>query len=169
MSIFSILFGKREPKIEPVIIHDSLGDFSLEIKKKLRIFQGKIDWCGEECMVYLEADGDELLTAHQSLEILHKLTENAHDWDKRLKEYSADQKADENEMIEIWSNHGDFESDVQPITKEKYISRMSLSFMDISANGNIYFDYDLDGMFTDHGEGIAAMISGEICSAGLQG
>ena len=41
--------------------------------------------------------------------------------------------------------------------------------MDISPNGDIYFDYSLDDMFTDHGEGIFANISGEIFSAGLQG
>ncbi len=37
------------------------------------------------------------------------------------------------------------------------------------SGGNLYFDFNLDEMFTDHGEGIDAVIDGTICSAGLQG
>lgn len=41
--------------------------------------------------------------------------------------------------------------------------------MFVYPNGEVYFDYDLDEMFTDHGLGISANISGEILSVGLVG
>lgn len=169
MSIFRKIFGKRKPKKEIIIIQDSFGEFTLDPNKKYPQFHGMINWCGETCYVYLEPDGNDVFTAEQSLAVLHRLMEQAEDWDRRLKAYSAEQKAEKDGLVHIWGSPDQLNEDVPPITKEEYISRMSLCLLDIMADGNLYFDFSLDDMFTDHGEGIDAVIDGQICSAGLQG
>ena len=169
MSIFAKLFGKREPKKPLVIIQDALGEFTLDPNQKFLQFEGSINWCGEICHVYLEPDGDSVFTAERSLAVLHRLMEQAEDWDRRLKAYSAEEKAEEDGLVHIWGSPDQLNEDVPPITKEEYISRMSMGFMHVMADGSLYFDFCLDEMFTDHGEGIDAMIDGTICSTGLQG
>ncbi len=168
MSIFSKLFGRREPKNPLVVIQDDLGEFTLDPNKKFRQFEGSINWCGDICNVYLEPD-DDTYTANQSLAILRRLLEQAEEWDRRLKAYSAEEKAEEDGLVHIWGSPDQLNEDVPPITKEEYISRMSMGFLHVMSDGNLYFDFDLDEMFTDHGEGMDAMIDGTICSAGLQG
>ncbi len=169
MSIFSKLFGRREPKKPLVVIQDDLGEFTLDPNEKFRQFKGSINWCGDICNVYLEPDGNDTFTADQSLAVLRRLLEQAEEWDRRLKAYSAEEKAEEDGLVHIWGSPDQLNEDVPPITKEEYISRMSLGFLHVMADGNLYFDFNLDEMFTDHGEGMDATIDGTICSAGLQG
>ena len=71
-------------------------------------------------------------------------------------------------MVEIWGDW-DEESEAEPITKDEFLSRISIGFIHINPVDEIYFDYNLDGMFTDHGYGIYANFSSEILSFGLEG
>lgn len=169
MSIFSKLFGRRAPKKPLVVIQDYLGEFTLDPNRNYPKFEGNVNWCGDVCSVYLDPDDYESFTADQALSILHRLMEQAEDWDRRLKTYSAEGKAEEDGLVHIWGSPDQLNEDVPPVTKEEYISRMSMGFMHVMADGSLYFDFCLDEMFTDHGEGIDAMIDGTICSAGLQG
>lgn len=169
MSLFDKLLGKKPAKKELIIIHDDICDLTLDPNKSFPQFEGVVSWCGTECEVWLEPDDTERYSAEGSLTVLHKLMESPEDWDRRLREYSAEQKVKSDGMVEIWGSPDQLQDVVPPITKDEYISRMRINFISISANGDIYFDYDLDDMFTDHGEGINANISGEIYSAGLQG
>ena len=102
-------------------------------------------------------------------EYLRKIAAKADDWDKKIREYVADDMSDEAGMVEIWGDSMNSDDDVSLITREEFLSRISIGFIDIEPNGDIFFDYDLDGMFTDHGMGIDANISGEILSCSLWG
>ncbi len=77
MSIFSKLFGKREPKKTLVVIQDALGEFTLDPNQNYPEFEGVVNWCGEQCNVYLDPDDNDTGTAKQSLAILHRLLEQA--------------------------------------------------------------------------------------------
>lgn len=169
MSVFSKLFGRRAPKKPLVVIQDTFGEFTLDPNRNYPKFEGSVNWCGDICSVYLEPDDDEAFTAKQALSVLHRLMEQAENLDRRLKAYSAEEKAEEDGLVHIWGSPDQLNEDVPPITKEEYISRMSMGFLHVMADGSLYFDFCLDEMFTDHGEGIDAMIDGTICSAGLQG
>lgn len=168
MAFFGKLFGKEKAaRPEPIVITNELGSFTSDGGGK--VFEGEMDWCGERVTVFLQPDENNVNGIDRSLEILRRLLSNAAEWDARLKEYSANGFLDDDGLIHIWGSPEQLQEDAEPVTKEEFISRISLGFVDISPNGDIYFDYSLDEMFTDHGEGIFANISGEIFSAGLQG
>lgn len=171
--ISSRINKKKRKEIEErtIVIHDQLGDFSIDPVLDDK-FDGHIKWCDEEnCGVYLEKDPGTEATAVKTLEILHRLCENMQDWEQRLKEYSADNSDINDEgMIEIWGGgYGENEEEPHAITKEEYMKRISICFIDISIDGELFFMYDLDGMFTDHSEAICANISGEIYESKLWG
>lgn len=166
MSLFEKLFHK-EPKPAPIVITNELGSFTYY--EKSGQFDGSVEWCGNMVDVFLEPDEGEELTINASMEYLRKSLAQAQEWEQKLKAYSADEMAESDGLILIWGSPEQLQDDVPPITKEEYIKRMSLGFFQVYANGELYFDYNLDDMFTDHGMGIQANISGEILSAALEG
>ena len=88
--------------------------------------------------------------ADKSLEILCKIAENATEWDKKLRQYGADEFSDDNGMIEIWGNdENNNDSLPQTITKDEFINRISLGFMWIYPDGEVYFDLDLNKLNID--------------------
>ena len=152
-------------KKEPIVINDTYGVFALH--KDRKCYEGTTVWLGKEMFVTLFCDSRETLTAEKALENFHKLMENAADWDKRIREQSARDMAGGGEMIEIW----DEDENEEPLTvsKEEFTRRMSIGFVYLYPDGSIFFYYDLDNMFTDHGLGINADISGELESPDLVG
>lgn len=171
MSIFSLFKSRSKTKHKSIVIESKYGIFtSHKFGKNGVVFDGKINWLDDIVDVSLHTNSTESLMADKSLEILCKIAENATEWDKKLRQYGADEFSDDNGMIEIWGNdENNNDSLPQTITKDEFISRISLGFMWIYPDGKVYFDYNLDEMFTDHGLGITANISGEIISCGLQG
>lgn len=165
MSILKIF--RKKP--EPIVINDELGSFILKNPEKDKLYKGKINWLGESAYVNLHCDSADSLVANSALEYLRKIVAKADDWDKKIREYVADDMSDEAGMVEIWGDSMNSDDDVSLITREEFLSRISIGFIDIEPNGDIFFDYDLDGMFTDHGMGIDANISGEMLSCSLWG
>lgn len=161
--------NQKKIRERTVVINDELGVFSIDPVKD-DCFSGTINWLdSEECYVHLERDSSDEATAVKTLKILHKLCGNMPEWDRRLKEYSAENaEVNEDKMIEIWGSGNETEEECI-ITKEEYISRMSLGIIHISTDGDILFLFELDGMFTDHAMAIRANISGEISDEGLWG
>lgn len=165
MSILKLF--KRKSK--SLVINNELGTFVLRHPGKDKAYKGTISWLDTEAIVNLELDNNETLTADVALENLRKIAVKAAEWDRKIRQYAAEDMADSDGMIEIWGNSDDADSDFSYITKEEFISRISIGFIYIYMNGEIFFDYDLDGMFTDHGLGIDANISGEILSSQIWG
>ena len=162
------IFKRFNKKPEPIVINDELGTFTLKNPEKDKFYDGTVNWLGVDVGVSLRLDSSDSLTADITLKNLHEIVAQAADWDKKLRQYAVEDMCDEDGLIEIWGDW-DEEDEASPITKEEFLSRISLGFMHVYPNDEIYFDYDLDGMFTDHGLGIFANTSGEILSSGLQG
>ena len=163
MSIWK-LFQKKP---EPLVIQDRLGTFILKDLRKPRYYEGEADWLGKKADVSLYCD-DGALTAETALENLRRLMAEAADWDAKLRQCAVEEMSGEDGMVEIWGD-GTEPGEPPPITVKEFCSRISLGFMYVYPNGELYFDYDLDGMFTDHGLGICADMPGSVQSVGLMG
>lgn len=148
------------------MIQDGLGVFTLKDPGKSRFYEGEINWLGQEVSVSLYCD-DGALTAKTALENLRRIVAEAAGWDARLRQCAVEDMAGEDGMVEIWGDGT--EEEPPPVTAAEFLSRISLGFMDVYPNGELYFDYDLDEMFTDHGLGICADMAGEKLSVGLVG
>ena len=168
MPIFSHKFSgllKPKPRPEPLVIKDALGTFTLE---KGDSYSGEAKLLGREITVFLETDGDGQTTADNSLKNLHVFAANAAKWDADIKQFAADDFADVNGMIETWGSCED-DSEGEVISKEEFTRRISMNFIQFYRDGSIFLDYDLDELFTDHGLGVHAHISGRIESCALWG
>ena len=167
MPIFSHMFSglfMPKPKPEPVVMGDSLGTFTLNKEN----FCGEVTLLGRGISVFLETDGKGNNTAGTALKSLHTFISKAAEWDTNIKKFAADDFADENGMIETWGGcENDSEGEI--ISKEEFMRRIEMNFIQFYRDGSLFFDYSLDDMFTDHGLGIYADISGAIESCALWG
>ena len=160
MSILGLF--KRKP--EPLIIRDELGTFILEHPQTDDCYEGAVRWPAGEALVSLDVDSEETLTADIALGYLRRIAAESAQWDERIRAYAAEDLSNGDENIETWENDG-----ASYLTKEAFIRRISIGFIHIHTDGNLFFYYDLDGMFTDHGLGVYADISGEILSSEICG
>lgn len=105
MSIFSLFKSRSKTKHKSIVIESKYGIFtSHKFGKNGVVFDGKINWLDDIVDVSLHTNSTESLMADKSLEILCKIAENATEWDKKLRQYGADEFSDDNGMIEIWGN-----------------------------------------------------------------
>ena len=160
---FSGLFlNKRKPKPEPLVIEDELGTFTLDKEN----FCGDVTLPGRKISVFLQTDGDGQTTADAALKSLHTFVQKVEEWDAAIKKFAADDFAKKDGTIETW---GSCDSDSEIISKEEFMRRITMNFIQFYRDGSIFLDYDLDDMYTDHGLGVDADISGKIESCALWG
>ncbi len=84
-----------------------------------------------------------------------------------MKAFASEDFCDKDGMIETWEENG--EQDCQQITRSEFERRISIGFVYVYTDGSLDIDYDLDGMFTDHGLLFTAHITGKIESVDLYG
>ncbi len=160
---FSGLFlNKRKPKPEPLVIEDELGTFTLDKEN----FCGDVTLPGRKISVFLQTDGDGQTTADAALKSLHTFVQKVEEWDAAIKKFAADDFAKKDGTIETW---GSCDSEGEIISKEEFMRRITMNFIQFYRDGSIFLDYDLDDMYTDHGLGVDADISGKIESCALWG
>ena len=161
---FSGLFlGKRKAKPQPLVIEDELGTFTMKNPET-----GEIDLPFGKVDIMLEPDGTQTGTAQKALQHFHSFVPNAADWDARIKQSAADEFAEKDGTIETWGSC-ESDSEGETISKEAFMRRIAMNFICFYSDGSIFFDYNLDDMFTDHGLGVNADISGSIESCALWG
>ena len=158
MSLFSFLHRKPEP---PSFTCD-LGTFTRE----KNFFHGDTDWLGQPVEIMLTPDAPEAETAEQALSMLRRVLADAAGWEERIRQAAVAQFAEQDGTFKIWGND---DEEPHTITQEAFLGRISLNFLHAEPDGSLFFDYDLDGMYTDHGFGVYANVSGEIESASLWG
>lgn len=163
MSFFNLF--KKKPA--PIVIQNALGEFTLRYPQKDNHFEGEIDWLGEMVSVSLYFDEGGIPSADKAFAHLRQLVEHAGEWDARLRQVVLEDLAEADTTVEIWGDG--IEEEPSIISTEEFLQRISIGFLVVYPNGDLYFDYHLDGMFNNHGFGISANISGEIDSCGLMG
>ena len=99
---------------------------------------------------------------------LHTFVQKVEEWDAAIKKFAADDFAKKDGTIETWGSC-DSDSEDEIISKEEFMRRITMNFIQFYRDGSIFLDYDLDDMYTDHGLGVDADISGKIESCALWG
>lgn len=141
---------------------DEEGIGTFELDRDMSAFEGYIDWLGSECGVWLETDVEDGNTANQALNNLKELFKDIENWDKRVRTYAAQNLT---ELANQWLQ----DSDEEPITEESFASRIEISEIVVSPNGNLTLHYYDDDMFWGHIITIDANIDGKIEDAGIAG
>lgn len=159
---------KSAPKPQPLVIHDALGTFTMKSPGRIDSFEGEVTLLGKSITVFLETDGEGKTTANAALQNLHTFAANAADWDARIKAFAADDFAEADGTIETWGGC-ESDSEGETLTKEVFMRRIEMNFIQFFSDGSIFLDYDLDDMYTDHGLAVHASITGTINSCALWG
>ncbi len=153
---------------QPFVIHtEELGDFAMQRAGGYVEFSGQIMWMGEKCEVTLCPDAANTRTIDKSIEALNILASSMDEWDRKVKDFAADELAEDDGMIYIYT----WESEEgTPVSKEEFKRRISLEHINIETSGDFCFSYEYrsDEMVTEHmyAEG---NISGKMKSASLDG
>lgn len=153
---------------QPFVIHtEELGDFTMQRAGVYVEFSGQIMWLGKECEITLCPDAANVRTIDKSLEALKVFASSMDEWDRKVKDFAADELAEDDGMIYIYT----WESEEgTPVSKEEFKRQLSLERINIEPSGNFCFSYEYksDEMITEHmyADG---NISGEMKSASLDG
>lgn len=154
---------------QPFVIHtEELGDFAMQRAGVYVEFSGQIVWMGEECEVTLCPDAENVRTIDKSLESLKVLASSMKEWDRKVKDFAADELAEDDGMIYIYT----WESEEgTPVSKEDFKRRLSFEGIKIEPSGDFCFSYKYksDEMFTDYFMYAEGNISGKMKSASLDG
>ncbi len=152
---------------QPVVIHtEDLGDFTMQ-RSGVRVeFSGRIMWMGEECEVTLCPDAvNAVRTMDKSLEMLKVLVSSMDQWDRKIKDFAADEMAEDDGMIYTWEG----DEGETPVSKEEFKRRLSDGSIYVEPSGDFCFSFELDEMFTDHSMSVKGNISGKMDSVSLEG
>lgn len=152
----------RDEMQKPVYYTDEkLGTFTLD--RSVQTFEKAIVWSKEEGTLYFDHDEPEEMTA--ALATAHTLFEDELKWSDSIRNFAAD------ELVELANDWlaDDEDAELDEITTEIFISKLELSSISVSSNGDftIYF-YDGD-MFWGHVIIVEGNVNGTFDSAYIAG
>lgn len=128
----------------------------MELDKSLGSFFGEGVWNGCECSVSFDVDDENDETAEDALATWNKLLENCAEWDDKARKYAAQKLVGHaNDWLLDDTEEGE---EVEEITEEAFASRMQLSDVSISTEGDFEIFYNDDDMFWGH----VIIVSGNI-------
>lgn len=140
--------------------HEKLGILILD--KNLQCFNGEAKWENENCKISISVEDEPM---EKGLETIYKLIDPLNQMKKKIKEFASKELLD---LANDWLDDNE-NKEVDEITQEYFIGKISLDTVSISANGNfsIYF-YDGD-MFWGHCIIVHGNINGELNYAEMAG
>ncbi|HCW04254.1 MAG TPA: hypothetical protein DGK91_06840 [Clostridium sp.] len=129
----------------PVTIDSDFGTFILQ--REYSWFTCDMDWCGKEVSVTLESDEDSEETAKVAMETFLSIAKDKGDFDKKSKEYAADELLD---LANDWLEDDDSEDKPDEITRELFIDSIELSELCVNSDGSITLYYSDGNLFWGH-------------------
>jgi hypothetical protein len=114
---------------------------AFELDRPTHSYEADIAWCDDTVGLILDSDEDAEIQI--CLGFARKLFENQIEWDKRTREYAAN---DLTVLANEWSVNEDHE-----ISEKEFASRISLGSIIIKSDGSFTFLLDDDNMFREHG------------------
>lgn len=152
-----------QEEVQPVFYSDAvLGQFELD--KRVKIFDKKVSWAGEEGNLSFDWDEDDNIMK-SALKTAYVLFEKQDEWDEKIKMYAAE------ELVELANDwlQDDNELEIDEITKDIFISLLKLETISVNPDGDfdIYF-FDGD-MFWGHCIIVSGNINGDFVSAEIAG
>ena len=124
-----------EEQKKPVTFwEEGLGTFTLN--RQVDWFETEVDWLGGQISLVFDAEEDRA----EVLQRAKTLLAGAASWDKRVREYAAD---------DLLASANDWAED-EEITREQFIQRMELESIEIRADGSFEFWFADGDMFYGH-------------------
>ena len=124
-----------EEQKKPVTFwEEGLGTFTLN--RQVDWFETEVDWLGGQISLVFDAEEDRA----EALRKAKALLASAASWDKRVREYAAD---------DLLASANDWAED-EEITREQFIQRMELESIEIRADGSFEFWFADGDMFYGH-------------------
>ena len=133
------LLEYKEYLSKPVEIDTPYGKFVLD--RSMSWFEGEIEVGGSEFTAFLETDEDNGETAELALKVFLKTAENFEDFDRKNKEFAADNLLD---LAHEWQESDEGEN--EPLTREQFIEAIGVSEWTVTPYGNMtlyYYDGDI--------------------------
>ncbi|MGY0371979.1 DUF2262 domain-containing protein [Clostridium sp. JNZ J1-5] len=152
-----------QDSMKPVFYNDKvLGEFELD--KRVKLFEKKISWAGEEGNLYFDWYEDKN-SMELALETAHALFKYQNEWNMKIRMYASEKLVG---LANDWLQDND-EAEIDEITKEMFIDFMRLDSISVYPEGNFeifFFDGD---MFWGHSIIVNGNISGCFTSAEIAG
>ena len=133
------LLEYKEYLSKPVEIDTPYGKFVLD--RSMSWFEGEIELNGLDFTAFLETDEDNGETAELALQVFLKTAENFEDFDRKNKEFAADNLLD---LAHEWQESDEGEN--EPLTREQFIEAIGVSEWTVTPYGNMtlyYYDGDI--------------------------
>ncbi len=149
-----------EEQKKPVTFwEEGLGTFTLN--RQVDWFETEIQWLGAEISLVFDAEEDRA-------EVLRKakaLLADAVSWDKRVREYAAD------ELLELANDWAEQMEDEEPqeIAREQFMERMELESIEIRADGSFEFWFADGDLFYGHSIHVSGDMENGPDDAGMEG
>ncbi len=149
-----------EEQKKPVTFwEEGLGTFTLN--RQVDWFETEIQWLGAEISLVFDAEEDRA-------EVLRKakaLLANAVSWDRRVREYAAD------ELLELANDWAEQMEDEEPqeIAREQFMERMELESIEIRADGSFEFWFADGDLFYGHSIHVSGDMENGPDDAGMEG
>ena len=140
---------------------EGLGTFALN--RQVNWFETELDWLGTE--VSLSFDRMDEAEMKQSQNTAKALLAGAADWDRRVREYAAD------ELLSTANDWAEQMEDEEPqeITREQFMDRMELESIEIRADGSFEFWFADGDLFYGHSIHVSGDMENGPDDAGMEG
>jgi hypothetical protein len=126
----------------PITISDkTIGEFLLN--KDLAMFEGEINWLGENIAVFLEVNIDNKGSWTKAMNVLRTLYEQQKQKDLEFRTFASEQLTD---LANEWRE----DEETAIITPKDFTERISLCELSVSSSGNFTAYYDDDDLFHGH-------------------
>ena len=156
------LLEYKEYLSKPVEIDTPYGKFVLD--RSMSWFEGEIELNGLDFTAFLETDEDNGETAELALKVFLKTAENFEDFDRKNKEFAADNLLD---LAHEWQESDEGEN--EPLTREQFIEAIGVSEWTVTPYGNMTLYYYDGDIFWGHAIEINIDEDGNIADADIAG
>lgn len=148
---------------KPVVITTKYGEFELD--RSLSWFSANIQMGEFNVLVSLETDEEDGDTANDALEAFLRIADDFEVFDKKNKEYAAEQLLDlANEWLEDRED-----AELETITHEIFVNAMKISEMVVSPDGSVVLYYNDGDLFWGHAIEISVDPDGTVSDANIAG
>ena len=156
MPFFDLLWKEYN---RPVFMHSDLFG-EMKLNKRYEYFSARFDWLGTEIKVYFNTDEGE---DEKCLANLEQFCREAERRDKEVRDYAAD------ELTYLANDWRDDDHLDHEITEEEFRSRIKISSVEVSAEGDYDVWFDDDDMFAGHSVHVSGDALGAPDYAALEG
>lgn len=144
-----------EEQKKPVTFwEEGLGTFTLN--RQVNWFETAVDWLGTEISLVFDREGDRAGCVRNARALLA----GAADWDRRVREYAAD---------ELLESANDWTEDEEEITREQFMERMEPESVEISGDGAFQFWFADGELFYGHSIHVTGSLDGGPDRAQMEG